>query len=103
MAENYVKVAVTSDLKPGDVTMTKIGEVEGLIANLDGEFYAIDNYCPHEGWALHEGILEDDCIECPGHSHFYSVKTGQRTGVPSEMAASFALKVECDNILVDIG
>ena len=103
MAENYVKVAVTSDLKPGDVTMTKIDKVEVLIANLDGEFYAIDNYCPHEGWALHEGILEDDCIECPGHSHFYSVKTGQRTGVPSEMAATFALKVEGDDILVDIG
>jgi len=103
MAENYVKVAVTSDLKAGDVTMTKIGNVEVLIANLDGVFYAIDNYCPHEGWALHEGVLEDDCIECPGHSHFYSVKTGQRTGVPSEMAATFALKVEGDDILVDIG
>ena len=103
MAENYVKVAVTSDLKPGDVTMTKIDKVEVLIANLDGEFYAIDNYCPHEGWALHEGILEDDCIECPGHSHFYSVKTGQRTGVPSEKAKTFALKIEGDVILVDIG
>ena len=103
MAENYVKVAVTSDLKPGDVTMAKIDKVEVLIANLDGEFYAIDNYCPHEGWALHEGILEDDCIECPGHSHFYSVKTGQRTGVPSEMAKTFALKIEGDDILVDIG
>ena len=103
MAENYVKVAVTSDLKAGDVTMTKIGNVEVLIANLDGVFYAIDNYCPHEGWALHEGVLEDDCIECPGHSQFYSVKTGQRTGVPCEMAATFALKVEGDDILVDIG
>ena len=49
MAENYVKVAVASDLKPGDITMAKIGKMEVLIANLDGEFYAIDNYCPHEG------------------------------------------------------
>ena len=103
MAENFVKVAQTSDLKPGDMTMTKVGDVEVMIANLDGEFYALDDFFPHEGWALHEGILEDDCVECPGHSHFYSVKTGQRTGVPSESAKAFPLKIEGDDILVDVG
>ena len=103
MAENYVKVAQTSDLKPGDMTMTKVGDVEVLIANLDGEFYAVYNFCPHEGWALHEGILEDDCVECPGHSHFYSIRNGQRTGVPSETTPTFSVKVEGDDILVDVG
>ena len=103
MAAHYVKVAQASDLKPGYLTMTKVGDVEVMIANVDGEFYALDNFCPHEGWALHEGILEEDCVECPGHGHFYSVKTGQRTGVPNEGAKAFALKVEGDDILVDLG
>ena len=103
MPENYVKVAQASAVKPGRLAMAKVGDVEVMIANLDGEFYALDNFCPHEGWALHEGILEDDCVECPGHSHFYSVKNGQRTGVPEESARSFPLKVEGDDILVDLG
>ena len=103
MPENYVKVAQASAVKPGRLAMAKVGDVEVMIANLDGEFYALDNFCPHEGWALHEGILEDDCVECPGHSHFYSVKNGQRTGVPDESARSFPLKVEGDDILVDLG
>ena len=103
MPENYVKVAQASAIKPGMLAMAMVGDVEVMIANLDGEFFALDNVCPHEGWALHEGILEDDCVECPGHSHFYSVKTGQRTGVPEERAATFPLKVEGDDILVDLG
>ena len=103
MPENYVKVAQASAVKPGRLAMAKVGDVEVMIANLDGEFYALDNFCPHEGWALHEGILEDDCVECPGHSHFYSVKNGQRTGVPDESARTFPLKVEGDDILVDLG
>ena len=103
MPENYIKVAQASAVKPGMLTMTKVGDVEVMIANLYGEFYALDNFCPHEGWALHEGILEDDCVECPGHSHFYSVKNGQRTGVPDESARSFPVKVEGDDILVDLG
>ena len=103
MAENYVKVAQVSDLKPGDMTMTKIDKLEVMVANIDGEFYALDNFCPHEGWALHEGILEDGCVECPGHSYFYDLKTGHRTGVPSEKVTTFPLKVEGDDILADIG
>ena len=103
MPENYVKVAQASAVKPGRLAMAKVGDVEVMIANLDGEFYALDNFCPHEGWALHEGILEDDCVECPGHSHFYSVKNGQRTGVPDESARTFPLKVEGDDIMVDLG
>lgn len=103
MPENYVKVGQVSAIKPGMLTMTKVGDVEVMLANLDGEIYALDNFCPHEGWALHEGILEDDCVECPGHSHFYSVKTGQRTGVPEERATVIPCKVEGDDILVDLG
>lgn len=103
MPENYVKVAQASAIKPGMLAMTMVGAVEVMIANLDGEFFALDNVCPHEGWALHEGILEDDCVECPGHSHFYSVKTGQRTGVPEECAKVFQCKVDGDDVLVDLG
>jgi nitrite reductase/ring-hydroxylating ferredoxin subunit len=42
-------------------------------------------------------------VECPGHSYFYDLKTGHRTGVPSEKVTTFPLKVEGDDILADIG
>ncbi len=103
MAENFVKVGQVSAIRPGQLAMTKVGDVEVMLANLDGEIFALDNFCPHEGWALHEGILEDDCVECPGHSHFYSVKTGQRTGVLEERAGTFAVRIDGDDILVDLG
>ena len=103
MSENFVKVGQVSAIRPGQLAMTKVGEVEVMLANLDGEIFALDNFCPHEGWALHEGILEDDCVECPGHSHFYSVKTGQRTGVPEERAGTFTVRIDGDDILVDLG
>ena len=43
MPENYVKVAQASAVKPGRLAMTKVGDVEVMIANLDGE-----SLCPRQ-------------------------------------------------------
>jgi len=48
-----------------------------LLVNVDGEYFAIENACPHSGLALHSGSLLDDCVICPGHGWQINLATGR--------------------------
>jgi nitrite reductase/ring-hydroxylating ferredoxin subunit len=45
--------------------------------NIDGEFHAVDNICPHKGAPLNEGILCAHIIECGLHGWQFDVRTGE--------------------------
>jgi len=55
-----------------------------LIANVNGNFHAVDAVCPHMGGFLPIGKLENSIITCPVHGSQYDVKTGKLVkNVPS--------------------
>ena len=54
-------------LSPGEVTEVIIGGTAIAIANVDGEFHALSNACPHAGGPLGEGQLEGSLLRCPYH------------------------------------
>ena len=65
-------VATVDEIPPGE---RKIVELEGRslgVFNIDGEFYAVRNICPHQGAPLCEGrltgLLESDV---PGEYRVY--------------------------------
>lgn len=47
----------------------------------EGEFFAIQNTCPHQGASLHLGDIEDFdgnlCISCPRHKWPFSLEDGE--------------------------
>ena len=98
----YVKAAETDSVAPGNSIAVKLeGNFIG-IHNVDGEYYAIDNVCPHVGGVLHAGKQEGGVIVCPIHEWKFDVKTGKCIW-PSECElATFPLKVNGCDILVDI-
>jgi len=101
---NAVRVADVGEIAPGT---SKIVDVDGLavaLFNVEGEFFAIDNTCPHVGGALGDGPLEDDTVMCPWHGWKYNVKTGQACGAPKDdPVACFKVTVSGSDIMVDIG
>ncbi|PIE27134.1 MAG: 2Fe-2S ferredoxin [Micrococcales bacterium] len=64
------------------------GQVDGSHAQIavfhaeDGNFYAIDDMCPHEDASLAEGFLEGTEIECPLHAGAVCLRTGKATALP---------------------
>jgi nitrite reductase/ring-hydroxylating ferredoxin subunit len=49
---------------------------EFAIYNVDGEFYATSNFCPHKGAPLAEGRLCGYVIECALHGWQFDVRSG---------------------------
>lgn len=90
------------DFRPaGDVTSFPMGKgkmvvVEGrevAIYNVEGQFYALDNRCPHRGGPLGEGFVDGKVVFCPLHGWGFDVQTGQCQDRPDRPARSYPTRV----------
>jgi len=69
---------------------------------LDGKFYAMENVCPHRGAPLNEGYIENGTLTCPWHAWQFDVRTGACQTVPASRLCTYPLKVEGEQISLDI-
>jgi len=80
-------------------------EVEGVgvcLANVNGELSALDNWCPHRRGPLGQGWVEGESVVCPWHSWSFNVKTGLAEYPVHERVDVFPVRVEGEDVLVDI-
>lgn len=100
MAE-FVKIAKTSDIQPGEIK-SFVFETEVIaICNADGEFYVIKDECSHMAYPLSDGILEGETITCAHHGAQFNVRTGEVLSLPAvEPIETFEVKVEGDDLCV---
>ena len=75
MAE-FVRVARLSEIPPGTVKGVKARGKEILVANVDGEAYAISDRCTHLRYRLHNGTLDGTVVTCAGHGSAFDVTDG---------------------------
>ena len=97
------------------VTVAKVGaipegqgetfEVAGrLVAvfHCKGEYFAIDDVCPHMGASLGAGAVEEGIVTCPWHAWRFRICDGTWQDSPNTKIESFAVRVEEDEIQVRI-
>ncbi|OHV39195.1 MULTISPECIES: Rieske (2Fe-2S) protein [Pseudofrankia] len=76
MAEFYDALPVDF-IEPGETTTVDVDGFPVAVANVDGEFYAFQNLCPHQGSKLGGRALDEGCfIICPTHASRYDVRSG---------------------------
>ena len=78
-SESFVPVGPAADIKPGTAKTVSVDGREIAVFNVDGTFYAVDNYCPHQGGLLSEGWLEGTTITCPWHAWCFNLTDGEMT------------------------
>ncbi|TVP78485.1 MAG: Rieske (2Fe-2S) protein, partial [Puniceicoccaceae bacterium] len=86
-------VCRVSELKPGERKIVQVGKKSIGVFNVDGDYYAVLNVCPHQMAPLCEGRITGTCsaskvgeygwaregeiIRCPWHNWEFDIKTGQ--------------------------
>ncbi len=103
MAE-FVKIGSKADLPGSDEAKEfPCGESKIIcVANVGGEFSALDNVCLHRGGPLGQGVIADGTLICPWHGWQYNPKTGEAIHSPGAKVAVYPIKVEGDDVLVEI-
>ena len=102
MAESgFEKVAETSELSPGEMKSVQLGQEELLLANVDGNFYAISDGCSHMGGSLSSGELDGEQVECPLHGAIFNVVSGEVQNPPArEGVQAREVRISGNDILV---
>ena len=99
----FFKVAEVSEVLSGGKKLVEVDGYPVALFNVDGEFYAIEDVCTHDGGPLAEGELEGSEIECPRHGARFNVRTGEVLCMPAiEPVGCYEVKVEGNDILVSI-
>jgi 3-phenylpropionate/trans-cinnamate dioxygenase ferredoxin component len=102
MSEFY-RVCKTFDIPdPGK----EVFEIEGrfiVLIHMDGQFYALDDACTHDGGPLGAGFLEGFQIICPRHGARFDVRTGLALTMPAVHATpAHEVKVDGNDVYVKI-
>jgi nitrite reductase/ring-hydroxylating ferredoxin subunit len=101
-AERKVVVGAINDLRPGDCARFELPDGDDVaVFNVDGEYYATSNFCPHRGALLSEGALCGYVIECGLHGWQFDVRTGECLTV-SDKIKTYPLKIEGGIVSVEI-
>jgi nitrite reductase/ring-hydroxylating ferredoxin subunit len=98
----FTKLCKTSDVQSGAGKGIEINGKAIAVFNVDGKFYAINDVCGHRGGPLSEGEIDGTTVICPWHGWRYNVTSGENELVPALPTEKYELKVEGDDILVDI-
>lgn len=93
-----------SDLPPGKMQKIAADGKEILVANINGNFYAVDDTCTHAGASLHEGALEGDVLTCGWHGAKFDCKTGKLSAFPAKIKDlhSYKISMESENVFVEV-
>lgn len=105
------EVCPTEDLPQGSRTIVEVNGLSIGVFNLDGEYYALNNVCPHQLANLCEGQVtglvtsstvgefdwerDGQIIQCPWHHWEFDITTGESVFNPHAIRTrTYDVKVE---------
>jgi nitrite reductase/ring-hydroxylating ferredoxin subunit len=89
-------------LREAGAKIVKVGAKQIALFDRDGEVYACNNRCPHEGYPLKEGTLSGDCtLTCNWHNWKFDLRTGDNaTG--GDRLRVYPTRIENGIIQIDV-
>jgi ferredoxin-nitrite reductase len=89
------------EIPENSAKMIRVKGNEMAVFKRDGQVYAIQNICPHEGGQLSKGWLEGDEVVCPLHGYKFHLKTGLCSTDPALKAKVFKLVPHGDHLTLE--
>jgi 3-phenylpropionate/trans-cinnamate dioxygenase ferredoxin component len=91
----WIDVVGQTALAEGEHVVVDVDGADVAVFKIDGQFYAIEDVCSHDGAEIASGELDGDEIICPRHGARFCVKTGAVKSPPAyEDIACFPVKIE---------
>ncbi|MGH7799617.1 MAG: Rieske (2Fe-2S) protein [Thermodesulfobacteriota bacterium] len=99
---NLFQVAEIREVEPGKRKVVLVNGTEIALFNINGEFYAINNRCPHAEFSLGAGLIYEDMVICPGHAWMFKLKTGECITKKSQPVKTYNVLIEGKDIKIKL-
>jgi 3-phenylpropionate/trans-cinnamate dioxygenase ferredoxin subunit len=98
---DWITVVKAEELAPGQWRTADVDGTAVAVFNVDGEYYAIEDVCTHDGGQLTGGSVEGRQVVCPRHGARFCIRTGEALTPPAyEPTAKFPVRVHEGEIQV---
>ena len=114
-AAGRVHVASVDTFERGDRVLVEVEGREIAVFRAEDGFYALSNYCVHQGGPVCEGLVsgtlgveggelvyekENKVVSCPWHGWEFDVETGEHLADPSYRQPTYDVEVEDGEVYV---
>lgn len=101
MAHDWIDVARVGEIAENESILYDLDDEDIAVYNLDGQYFAIEDRCTHDGGDLASGWVDDGCVVCPRHGARFDIRTGQVMAPPAyEDIHAFPVRVHQDMIQI---
>ena len=91
---DWIDVCAENALADRENVIVDVDGTDVAIFKIEGQFYAIEDVCTHDGAEIASGELDGDEIICPRHGARFCVKTGAVKCAPAyENVDTFPVRV----------
>lgn len=96
----FKTVARVGDIPAGEGRAYEVNGRMVAVFFIDGEYRAIDDFCPHMGASLAAGAVDDGAVMCPWHAWRFTISDGTWCENPRIKVDTFEVFLEGDEIKV---
>ena len=89
-----------SELSPGQGIKVKIGKHLIAIFYYQGQYFAIQNFCPHQNADLADGYIRGGKLYCPLHNWAFDLASGTYAFNPDLKLKTYPLLIEEDSLYI---
>jgi 3-phenylpropionate/trans-cinnamate dioxygenase ferredoxin subunit len=90
----WIDVAAETALVDGEHVVVDVNGDDVAVFKIEGQFYAVEDVCTHDGTEIASGELDGHEIICPRHGARFCVKTGEVKCAPAyENIATFPVRI----------
>ena len=99
---DFTTVAKVGAIAEGEAETYTVGENLVAVFHLDGQYFALNDLCPHMGASLAAGHVEDGTVVCPWHAWRFRICDGTWCDNPKIKTESYEVRVSGDEIQVRV-
>lgn len=80
---DWIDVCAEGEVVSGEYRLVELDDVLVAVYCVDGQYYAIEDLCTHDGAELAGGPLCGYELECPRHGARFDLRTGKALCAPA--------------------
>ena len=98
----FYPVCRVSELAEGEARMVQVADKLIAVFRHEGQYFAIDDTCPHMGDSLSRGYVEKGIVTCPWHAWRFRLSDGAWADNPRIKIGSYPVRVVDGEIQVEV-
>src|SRR6187549_190460 len=97
---DFIRVATLDELKTAGMIVARGARCPLLVVYNDGKVFALDNRCPHLGFPLHRGTVQDGILTCHWHHARFDLCSGCTFDLFADDVSAYDVEVRGEEVFV---